>query len=126
MMNIKVFDSELKVMEVLWREGEVTASYITKILKDQIGWNINTTYTIIKKLVTKGAIERREPKFKCFPLITKEQVQKYEARELGNKLFSGDSDIFLSAFLDGKKLSKKEIIRMKELVERLSDDSDES
>ena len=125
-MNIKVFDSELKVMEVLWAEGEVTASYITKILKDEIGWNINTTYTIIKKLVAKGAIERREPKFKCIPLITKEQVQKYEARELGDKLFAGDSDIFLSAFLDGKKLSKKEITRMKELVERLSDDGDES
>ena len=91
-MNIKVFDSELKVMEVLWKEGEVTASYITKILKDEIGWNINTTYTIIKKLIVKGAIKRREPKFKCIPLITKEQVQKYEARELGNKLFAGDSD----------------------------------
>jgi len=125
-MNIKVFDSELKVMEVLWSEGEVTASYITKILKEEIGWNINTTYTIIKKLVAKGAIERREPKFKCIPLITKEQVQKYEARELGDKLFAGDSDIFLSAFLDGKKLSKKEITRMKELIEHLSDNGDES
>jgi len=120
-MNIKVFDSELKVMEVLWREGEVTASYITKVLNEEIGWNANTTYTIIKKLIAKGAIERREPKFICKALITKEQVQKQEVTELGDKLFAGSSDVFLSAFLDGKKLSKKEIVRMKELVELLDD-----
>ena len=120
-MNIKVFDSELKVMEILWSEGELNASYIAKLLEAEVGWNINTTYTIIKKLIAKGAIERREPKFKCYPLITKEQVQKQEARELGDKLFKGDSDIFLSAFLDGKKLSKKEITRMKQLIEMLDE-----
>jgi predicted transcriptional regulator len=120
-MNIKIFDSELKVMEILWREGDLNASYIAKVLEDEVGWNVNTTYTIIKKLVAKGAIERREPKFKCLPLITKAQVQKQEARELGNKLFRGDSDVFLSAFLDGKKLSKKEITRMKQLVEMLDE-----
>ena len=42
-MNIKLFDSELKVMEVLWREGELPASQIVKILKDETGWNRNTT-----------------------------------------------------------------------------------
>lgn len=120
-MNIKVFDSELKVMEVLWREGVVTASHIAKILEEEIGWNGNTTYTIIKKLIAKGAIERREPKFQCVPLITKAQIQKQEARELSDKLFSGATDIFLSAFLDGKKLSKKEIKNMKELIEQLDE-----
>jgi len=118
-MNVKIFDSELKVMEILWDEGELKASYIAKVLEEEVGWNINTTYTIIKKLVAKGAIQRCEPKFICQPLITKEQVQKQEARELGNKLFKGDSDIFLSAFLDGKKLSEKEITRMKQLIEML-------
>ena len=124
-MSIKVFDSELKVMEVLWREGEVSASLVAKILNEEIGWNANTTYTIIKKLVAKGAIERRDPKFVCMPLITKEQVQKQEVRELGDKLFQGSTDVFLSAFVDGRKLSKKEIQRMRELVELLGE-GDES
>ena len=33
-MEIKLFDSELKVMEVLWREGDLTAGQIAGILKD--------------------------------------------------------------------------------------------
>ena len=40
---IKLFDSERKVMEVLWREGTLTAGQVVKILKEEIGWNRNTT-----------------------------------------------------------------------------------
>ena len=37
-MGIKLYDSELKVMEILWKEGELTAGQIAKILKEEIGW----------------------------------------------------------------------------------------
>ena len=47
-MDIKLFDSELKVMNVLWQEGDTTAKNIAGILKEETGWNVNTTYTIIK------------------------------------------------------------------------------
>ena len=55
-MGIKLYDSELKVMEILWKEGELTAGHIAKILKEEIGWNRNTTYTVIKKCIEKGAV----------------------------------------------------------------------
>lgn len=118
-MEIKLFDSELKVMEVLWKEGDVTAGQLAKILSEQIGWNRNTTYTVIKKLIEKGAIERYEPSFTCKALISKEQVQRQEASELIGKLFDGSAEVFLSAFLSGKKLSKDEINRLKQIVEDL-------
>ena len=52
-MAIKLFDSELKVMDVLWKEGDKTAKQISDILKGEIGWNMNTTYTVIKKGVSR-------------------------------------------------------------------------
>ena len=48
-MEIKLFDAELKVMDVLWREGDATAKHISDVLKEEIGWNINTTYTLIRR-----------------------------------------------------------------------------
>ena len=36
-MAIKLFDSELKVMDVLWKEGDKTAKQISDILKEEIG-----------------------------------------------------------------------------------------
>ena len=44
-MQSKLFDSELKVMGVLWREGDCTAKHISDVLKQEVGWNMNTTYT---------------------------------------------------------------------------------
>ena len=116
---MKVHDSELKIMEFLWRDGELTAGQLAKLLKAETGWNRNTTYTVIKKLVEKKAVVRIEPNFVCRALVTKEQVQQYEAMELGNKLFGGSADAFLSAFLSGKELSDEEISRLKDLIETL-------
>ena len=118
-MEIKLFDSELKIMEALWKEGDLTAGQLAKILKEQTGWNRNTTYTIIKKLIEKGAIERYEPNFTCKALITKEQVQQQEANDLIGKLFDGSAEMFLSAFLSGKELSQDEIENLKKIVEKL-------
>jgi len=73
---MKLFDSEWKVMEVLWQENDRTAKEISLRLADSIGWNKNTTYTVIKKCIDKGAIERREPNFICHATITKQQAQK--------------------------------------------------
>ena len=118
-MEIKVFDSELKVMETLWREGELTASQIIKLMKEQVGWSRTTTYTVIGKLIDKGAIERFGENFSCRAIITKEQVQQHEASELLDKLFDGSAELFMSALFNGKKLSSEEAERMKQLVENL-------
>ena len=110
-MAIKLFDSELKVMDVLWKEGDKTAKQISDILKGEIGWNMNTTYTVIKKCIAKGAIERREPNFMCHALIAKEVVQEAEAEELIGKLFA--------ALLGSQKLSRAQIENLRRMVAEL-------
>ena len=84
--NIKLFDSELKVMDVLWKDGDVPAKYVADTLNREVGWNKNTTYTLIKRCINKGAIERTEPGFMCHALIAKEQVQDLETDELIDKI----------------------------------------
>ena len=118
---IKLFDSERKVMEVLWRKGELPAGQIVKILKAEIGWNRNTTYTVIKKCVDKGAIRREEPGFMCSALISRQEVQDYETEELIDKMFDGSKEKFFAAFLDGKKLSKQEVEQLKKMIDDLEE-----
>ena len=115
-MSVKLFDSELKVMNVLWRGGQRTAKEISDILKAETGWNMNTTYTVIKKCIAKGAIERSEPGFLCRALIPKEAVQQAETDELIGKLYDGSVDKLFAALLGSKKLSPEQIARLKALV----------
>ena len=82
---MKLFDSEWKVMEVLWKKNDRTAKEISLRLADTIGWNKNTTYTVIKKCIEKGAIERREPNFICHAQITKQQAQMRRLKRWSKK-----------------------------------------
>ena len=96
---MKLFDSEWKVMEVLWQENDRTAKEISLRLADSIGWNKNTTYTVIKKCIDKGAIERREPNFVCHAVITKRQAQKAIAEKASLALHHEVIDVLFSDFV---------------------------
>ena len=115
--NVKLFDSELKVMDVLWKEGVVPAKHIAEVLTQELGWNKNTTYTLIKRCIKKGAIERTEPNFMCHALITKEKVQEAETNELINKIYDGSVDKLFAALLGRKQLSAEQIKKLKQIVE---------
>ena len=118
-MEIKLQDSELKVMNVLWREGEATAKHIAEVLKEETGWNVNTSYTLLKRCIEKGAAERREPGFRCRPLISKEAVQRTETDKLIDKIFDGSADKLFAALLGRKKLSPEEIEKLKAIIGEL-------
>ncbi len=113
----KLFDSELKVMNVLWRDGDVPAKHVADILNRELGWNKNTTYTLIKRCMKKGAIERTEPNFMCHALILKEKVQEAETDELIDKVYDGSADKLFAALLGRKKLSAEQIESLKRIVE---------
>lgn len=116
-MDTKLFDSELKVMMVLWREGDSPARHIADVLNSEIGWNVNTTYTVIKKCIKKGAIERLEPGFVCHALVTKAQVQAMETDQLIDRIYDGSADLLFASLLSRKTLSDEQIERLKAIVE---------
>ncbi len=101
METIKLYDSELRLMEIIWTlDEDKTAKHISLLAADELGWNKNTTYTVLQKLVAKGAIERVEPHFQCLSKITREKVQLQETRQLIDKLYNGSlKKTFFTSFL---------------------------
>ena len=117
-MSEKLFDSEAKVMEIIWEKGPLSAKEISLIASDSIGWNKNTTYTVIKKLEAKGFIRRDEPGFICTPLISKEQMQKQETESLINKFFGGSKKALFSALLDNEDLTDEQAEELQRLIDK--------
>ena len=110
-------DSELKVMNVIWQNGDIPARQIAQILTDTYGWNMNTTYTLIKRCIKKGALERREPNFICHALISKEQVQAQATRELIDKIFDGSAELLFASLLSGSGLSAQDLQKLKAQID---------
>ena len=123
-MEIKLFDSELRLMEVIWESDSMQATELVRIMADKTGWNKNTTYTVIKKLIAKGVIERIEPKFICKALVSRDGVQRTETRSLIDKLFAGSNKLFFASFLENESLTKEELRELKAMMESLSDETE--
>lgn len=117
MDSIKLFDSELKIMDIVWEKEPVSAKEISLIAADTVGWNKNTTYTVIKKLIDKKMIERSDPNFICTSLIKKVNVQKAETQNLIDKLYNGSKKAFLAAFID-EHISDEEFLELRKLIEK--------
>ena len=114
---MKLFDSEWRVMDILWQQNDLTAKELSLRLAKSVGWNKNTTYTVVKKCIEKGAIERQEPNFVCHALISKQQAQKEEADALVDRVFGGSAELLFASILSDRSLSKEELERLRTLVE---------
>lgn len=116
-MDRTIFDSELKLMELIWDREPVSAKELSLLAADKLGWNKNTTYTVLKKLVAKAYVQRSEPGFVCTALIRREEVQKAQTRSLIDRLYSGSRKAFLAAFLEDEPLSREEIDQLRKLID---------
>ena len=117
MDKLKLFEGELKLMELLWENEGATAKCLTLLAGERIGWNKNTTYTVIKKLVTKGVIKREEPGFICRSLIGREDVGRDEARTVLSSFFGGSVKAMLSSFMAEGALSEDEAIELRRMID---------
>ena len=115
---MKVFDSEIKLMEIIWEHEPVSAKEVSLLADKEIGWNKNTTYTVIKKLIDKGYVKREEPGFICTSLISKDEVQKSEAKGLVDKLFARSKKALFSALLEDEELTDDEINELRDLIDK--------
>jgi len=116
MGEIRLHEGELNVMELLWSNKALAAKDIAKIIKEYIGWEKNTTYTVIKRLIDKGAIRREDPGFICKAAISKRSVQNIETKHLLNQLYNGSLSNFFIDYLKNQVLTSAEILELERIV----------
>ena len=117
-METKLFDSELKVMELVWEGQPISAKNVSLLAAERYGWNKNTTYTVIKKCEAKGILHREEPGFVCTALISREEICRSETRGLIDKLFGGSRKALFSALLEDETLSEDELDALRAMIEK--------
>lgn len=116
-MDQKIFDSEIKILEMIWEKEPVSAKDLSLLAAEKLGWNKNTTYTVIKKLEAKGYIKRSDPGFVCTSLISRKTVFKSETKSLADKLFGGSKKALFSALLEDEDLTKADIDELRKMID---------
>ncbi len=118
---MRLFDAERKVMELIWAQPGITAKEIAAALAVSTDWSKTTTYTMITRCMDKGYLRREDPKFHCYPLISREAVSIWETDELLSNNFAGSTDLLLTALVGQKRLSAKKLRELAELVEQMEE-----
>lgn len=119
---MKLFSSDLQIMDVLWDRGELSAKEIAQILSESAGWSKTTTYTMIQKCITKGAVIRRDPGYFCRAAVTREEIGSEQTDEVIDRLYGGAPDLLVASLLDRKKLTKEDIRRLRAMIDTYDSD----
>lgn len=122
MKPVKMSDSEIKFMNLVWDKAPINSTELVKFADSQLGWKKSTTYTVIRRLVDRGIIKNEQAIVSY--LIEKEEVQQSKGEELIGKVYEGSIKLFLSAFLDKQKVSKKEAEELKKMIDEYIDRED--
>lgn len=110
----KLYDGEYKLMTIVWGNEPLSSKKLTVICEKNLGWKRTTTYTVLKKLITKGFVENESTIVSS--VVVKKDVQKYESKEIVNERFDGSLMGFITAFTSNKKLSEVEVEELQNLI----------
>lgn len=115
MEKYKLFDAELKFMNIIWEREPIGSGDLVKVCNEKLGWKKSTTYTVLRKLCNRGILKNE--KTIVTAIIKKEETQRYESHEVVEKSFGGSLPKFLTAFFGDKKISREEAEELKKLID---------
>lgn len=122
MKFLELSDSELEIMEVLWKKGEpLTFGELLDYFDTctDKSWKKQTLNTFLFRMKQKKLLQVTEGgRYKKYlPAITREEYRLSASKAFLNKNYEGSIVKMLTAFGGGEKLGKREIDELKQLLE---------
>ena len=101
-----ISEAEFEVMKIVWKSAPINTNEITERLLKTTSWSAKTIQTLIKRLVTKGALtyEKQGRVFVYTPLVEE------------NEYISQQSNSFIKRFYDGYQCNALGIFRKQSIV----------
>ena len=119
MTDLHLTQRELDIMSVLWDLGEATVTEV----RDRVDPNLAYTSisSMIRTLVMKGYVSHRRGEGKThvyFPVIDSETAGESVLGRVLDKVYGGSPIKLLAHLVEKRRLSEKELARMRELLKR--------
>jgi BlaI family transcriptional regulator, penicillinase repressor len=119
-----ITEAESVVMEALWAQKRpLAAEEVIAAVANQ-GWQEATVKTLLTRLLTQKAIraERDGRRYLYSPVLKREAWVLEESETLLERVFGGRVAPLVAHFSRHRKLSRKDIAELRQLLEELGDD----
>lgn len=119
----QISEAEFEVMKVVWKFAPINTNEITERLLKTTTWSAKTIQTLIKRLVTKGALayEKQWRIFVYTPLVKENEYINQQSNSFLNRFYDGDISAMLSTYLENNQLSETELQHLRSILSKDSD-----
>lgn len=120
MKQERLSDMELRFVQLVWDREPLGSGKLVTLCAEQFGWKKSTTYTVLKKLCQRGILQNNDAVVTA--LVSRESYHQRQSRRFVEDAFGGSLPGFLTAFMGGKKLTRRETEELKALIDRYGEE----
>lgn len=113
---MKLTETEHRIMALIWAQEGIPAGELSDKLRQQVGWSKTTTYTLLTRCMEKGLLRREDPKFRCYSLVSRQQVADWETDALLRSNFDDRPDLLIASLVGRRKLSPKQMAELYDML----------
>lgn len=123
--NIKPTVAELEILQILWEKGEVTVKEVNEEINKRKETGYTTTLKTMQIMFEKGLVERKKDgrSHTYSAAIKKEKTQQVLLDKILETAFGGSASKLVMQALGNKNTTKEELQEIKELINKLEQDS---
>lgn len=118
-------EAELEILQVLWEHGACTVREVHEVLHRRDGTGYTTALKQLQIMHEKGLVQRDETQRAHVYLaaVSKERTQKRFLADMLRRVFDGSPSRLVLQALGDHKASREELREIRELLDRLDEDS---
>ena len=114
----QISEAEFEVMRVVWNFAPVSTNEITDQLLQTTDWSPKTIQTLIRRLVTKGALtyEKQGRMFVYTAAVEEDEYLRSKTLSFVEHYFNGNISALVSSFLESDALSAEDIESLRDVL----------
>lgn len=122
--QIKPTESELEILQILWKKGDVTVREVNNVLNEHKEVGYTTTLKLMQIMHDKSILSRdTSQRTHVYTALVKEKdIQSSLLKSFVDKTFSGSAMKLVMQTLGNHNASKEELAEIKALIQKLEND----
>lgn len=113
---------ERKLADLIWEKEPLASGELVKLCEERLNWKKSTTYTMLRRICEQNLFQNQEA---CVTsLISKDEYLHNQGETFLKENYGGSIPGFLAAFMDRKRLSRRQVEEIKEMIAQYEEAED--
>lgn len=120
MITYVMTQAENELAQIIWEAEPVQSGQLVKLAAERLGWKKSTTYTVLRKICENGIFQNNDTVVSS--LMSKEEYARRKGENYLEENYGGSLPKFVAAFLQHRKLSRKDLEELEKLIDDYGED----